>query len=224
MPKGYQCACRDSASGEPSPKATLGKPAKLAAAADPVAALPEPLPEPLALEAGEDSPGPLPLEVGDESAIGAAPPSSQSGRLIEAVGSVAAMCTTFAFVPQAWTIIATGDTAGLSLGMYVIFFSGVLLWIAYGVLKKSPSLLAGNTVTAILSGFILLQLLRHLLHPTPQLSVAVCAVGPARTLAHPRVIGGLREELLLPGWRLFAAIELPLGSRPTGARRGRSLQ
>ena len=44
-----------------------------------------------------------------------APEPAGAGKLIETVGSLAAVCTTFAFVPQAWSIIITGDTAGLSL-------------------------------------------------------------------------------------------------------------
>ena len=105
---------------------------------------------------------------------------------------------------------------GLSLGMYMMFVGGVLLWITYGILKRSPSLILSNVVTACLSGFILLQILAHtLLTPEPPpLPVAVCLVaerGMAPVFLSSKVIAGVREHLLQPNWRLVAAFDGVLG-------------
>lgn len=37
------------------------------------------------------------------------------------IGFIAAVLTTLSFVPQAWQIIKTKDTSGISLGMYAMF-------------------------------------------------------------------------------------------------------
>ena len=41
------------------------------------------------------------------------------------IGFIAAVLTTLSFVPQAWQIIKTKDTSGISLGMYAMFVVGV---------------------------------------------------------------------------------------------------
>ena len=46
----------------------------------------------------------------------------------EIIGAVAATLTTIAFVPQAHKVLVHKDTHSLSLGMYLIFTTGVLLW------------------------------------------------------------------------------------------------
>jgi len=114
-------------------------------------------------------------------------------------------------------IISTGETSGLSLGMYLMFVGGVLLWVTYGVLKRSPSLIMSNLVTACLSGFILTQLLIHTFwHPSPHLPVAICLVvengAMSDTLLHPRVLAGVREHLLKSSWRLVATVGAPSAS------------
>ena len=53
----------------------------------------------------------------------------------EIVGAVAATLTTIAFVPQAHKVLVYKDTHSLSLGMYLIFTTGVLLWGLYGYLR-----------------------------------------------------------------------------------------
>ena len=73
-------------------------------------------------------------------------------KLIEVVGALAGVMTTASFLPQVIEIRRTGDTSGLSLTMYIVFVTGVALWIAYGVCKKSPSLVAANAITLFLAG------------------------------------------------------------------------
>ncbi len=75
--------------------------------------------------------------------------------LITALGLMAAVCTTFSFIPQALKIIKTRDTKSISLSMYIVFVSGVFLWMIYGFLKGDLPVLIANAVTLVFAGSIL---------------------------------------------------------------------
>ena len=79
----------------------------------------------------------------------------------EIVGAVAATLTTIAFVPQAHKVLVYKDTRSLSLGMYLIFTAGVLLWGLYGVLRDDWVIVAANAITAVLCLAILAMKLRN---------------------------------------------------------------
>ncbi len=76
---------------------------------------------------------------------------------IEWLGYVAAVMTTAAFVPQAWLIIKTRDTRGISLAMYAIFTVGVAMWLCYGLALEAWPVILANSVTLGLAGCILLM-------------------------------------------------------------------
>ena len=80
---------------------------------------------------------------------------------LEWVGFAAALLTTASFIPQAVMTIRTRDTRGISLGMYVIFTTGVALWLAYGIAIDSLPMILANTVTLALAGTILGLKLRY---------------------------------------------------------------
>jgi len=80
---------------------------------------------------------------------------------IEWFGYTAALLTTCSFVPQAVMTIRSRNTAGISLGMYVIFTIGVSLWFAYGVAIGSWPMIAANAVTFVLAAIILALKLRY---------------------------------------------------------------
>ena len=75
--------------------------------------------------------------------------------MIEFIGFVAAILTTLSFVPQALHTIKTKDTSGISLWMYVIFTTGVFLWLVYGFLITNWPLIIANLVTFALAATIL---------------------------------------------------------------------
>ena len=81
--------------------------------------------------------------------------------MITALGLLAALLTTSAFLPQVLHTLATRDTRGISLRMYVIFTAGVVLWLIYGLLMRDLPLIAANAVTLVLAGAILILKLRH---------------------------------------------------------------
>jgi MtN3 and saliva related transmembrane protein len=77
------------------------------------------------------------------------------------IGYAAATLTTVSFVPQAVKALREHDTRSLSLGMYVIFTIGVILWGLYGWLRDDWVIIVANLVTGALSVAILATKLRN---------------------------------------------------------------
>ncbi|MFM7647415.1 MAG: SemiSWEET transporter, partial [Cyanobium sp.] len=75
----------------------------------------------------------------------------------------AATLTTVSFVPQAIKTLRSGDTAAISLRMYLLFTSGIALWGVYGLLKGDGPLIAANAITLVSAGLILKCKLRAVL-------------------------------------------------------------
>ncbi|HEX7367906.1 MAG TPA: SemiSWEET transporter [Pelobium sp.] len=74
---------------------------------------------------------------------------------ITTIGLIAAFCTTVSFVPQAIKIIKTKNTQSISLWMYVLFTTGVALWLIYGAFIQDIPVMVANGVTLIFAGSIL---------------------------------------------------------------------
>ena len=71
------------------------------------------------------------------------------------LGYAAAALTSLSFLPQAWLVIRTGRTDGISLLMYSVFTVGVAFWLIYGITSKSAPIIAANAVTLTLAAIIL---------------------------------------------------------------------
>lgn len=69
--------------------------------------------------------------------------------MIKIIGLVAAFLTTASFLPQAVKTIKTKDTSGISFFMYLLFTSGVFLWLIYGMLIKDFPIFIANLITII---------------------------------------------------------------------------
>ena len=80
---------------------------------------------------------------------------------IELIGLLAAILTTTAFIPQVYKVIKTKSVKGLSLSTYLIFTTGVLFWLIYGLLKSSISMIIGNGITFLLAFSILYYILKN---------------------------------------------------------------
>jgi MtN3 and saliva related transmembrane protein len=78
-----------------------------------------------------------------------------------AIGTLAAILTTVAFIPQAWMTWKSRRADGISLGMYTIFTSGVALWFIYGMMIGSWPVIIANFLTLLLALFILVMKLRY---------------------------------------------------------------
>jgi|TARA_B100001093_G_scaffold178761_3_gene171324 MtN3 and saliva related transmembrane protein len=79
---------------------------------------------------------------------------------IEIIGIIAAFLTTFAFIPQVYKVVKSNRTDGLSQTTFSIFTIGVFLWLIYGFLKNSVSMIIGNGITLILALIILSYLVK----------------------------------------------------------------
>jgi MtN3 and saliva related transmembrane protein len=74
---------------------------------------------------------------------------------IETLGYIAAFLTTAAFFPQTIKTIKSRDTASISLAMYVMFTTGIALWLGYAFLIESMPMIIANIITFVLSATIL---------------------------------------------------------------------
>jgi MtN3 and saliva related transmembrane protein len=71
------------------------------------------------------------------------------------IGFIAAFCTTFSFVPQAWQVIKTRETKAISLPGYILFWVGIFCWLIYGVLLGDYPLIIANVITLSFVSIIL---------------------------------------------------------------------
>lgn len=75
--------------------------------------------------------------------------------LIILLGLAAGALTTIAFVPQVIRTWKTKSAHDLSLGMYSILCTGVLLWLIYGLIIEDIPIIVANAVTLSLALIIL---------------------------------------------------------------------
>jgi MtN3 and saliva related transmembrane protein len=80
--------------------------------------------------------------------------------IFEFIGSLAGLLTTVSLLPQIIKTYKSRSAKDLSLGMFLLFTLGVLMWFVYGIgINKLPIILA-NGVTLILAGMILIAKFR----------------------------------------------------------------
>ncbi len=80
---------------------------------------------------------------------------------IEFIGLLAAVLTTSAFVPQVYKAWKLKSTKDISLTMYLVFLTGLLLWLYYGIEIGSISIIIANFVTAALACVIIVLKLKY---------------------------------------------------------------
>jgi MtN3 and saliva related transmembrane protein len=81
--------------------------------------------------------------------------------MTEIIGYFAAFLTTASFLPQVLKALKTKDTTGISLIMYLMFISGVILWLIYGILLENKIIIFANLITLILAGIVLLVKIKN---------------------------------------------------------------
>lgn len=69
---------------------------------------------------------------------------------VEFIGLIAAALTTSSFVPQLYKLWKYKTADGVSLTMYLVMLTGVILWEIYGILIESIAVIVSNIVTASL--------------------------------------------------------------------------
>ncbi len=81
--------------------------------------------------------------------------------MIGILGLAAGFCTTVAFVPQVLKTWQTRHTKDISLVMFLIYVSGLVLWVVYGLAIADVPIIVSNVVTFALAGTILYFKLRY---------------------------------------------------------------
>ena len=71
------------------------------------------------------------------------------------IGYMAAVFTTVSFLPQVIQTWKTKQTKDISLPMYLIMVTGVLLWLVYGIYLNNAAIYLANAVTLCLASSIL---------------------------------------------------------------------
>jgi MtN3 and saliva related transmembrane protein len=73
------------------------------------------------------------------------------------IGLITATLTTIAFLPQFIKTLRTKSTKDISLGMYVIFCLGIILWLIYGILRNDIAVIVAQ-ILVFSQAFIILIL------------------------------------------------------------------
>jgi len=76
------------------------------------------------------------------------------------IGGVAAVCTTGAFIPQILKIRRQGG-GDLSYPMLFLYLTGILLWLAYGLMLHAAAVIWANAATALLVGIAIMLKASH---------------------------------------------------------------
>ncbi len=71
------------------------------------------------------------------------------------IAYIAAALTTIAFLPQVIRVYKTKSTEDISLLMFCLFTTGIFLWLLYGIFLKDFPIIIANTITLLLSAYIL---------------------------------------------------------------------
>lgn len=77
------------------------------------------------------------------------------------LGTAAGALTTLAFLPQVIRAWRTRRTHDISLGAFLLFSTGLVLWLIYGTWIGSWPIIVANTVTLVLALIIVVLKLRH---------------------------------------------------------------
>jgi MtN3 and saliva related transmembrane protein len=80
--------------------------------------------------------------------------------IIQLLGLAAGALTTTAFLPQVIKTWKTRSAKDLSLGMFSLFCTGVLLWLIYGIVVRDIPVIAANLLTLMLASTLLFFKLR----------------------------------------------------------------
>jgi MtN3 and saliva related transmembrane protein len=81
--------------------------------------------------------------------------------IVSVIGIAAAICTTVSFIPQVLKTIKTGQTKDISLSMYLIFTTGIALWLIYGIMIGDLPIIMANTVTVFLTSIVVVMKLKN---------------------------------------------------------------
>ncbi len=76
-------------------------------------------------------------------------------QIIEWVGLFGAFLSSVTFIPQVWLAWKTKSVGDLSLGMLLIVFTSVIVWLVYGIYLNLVPVIIANSVIFVLSLLLL---------------------------------------------------------------------
>jgi len=79
---------------------------------------------------------------------------------IDLIGTIAAVCTTTAFIPQILKIRRQGGR-DLSYPMLFLYLTGIILWLLYGLMIHAAAVIWANAATALLIAVALILKAAH---------------------------------------------------------------
>lgn len=77
------------------------------------------------------------------------------------IGIIAGIFTTVSFVPQLVKIFKTKRGKDISLYMYVVLTTGIVMWLIYGFLIKELPIILANAVAFVLCSIIILMRVKY---------------------------------------------------------------
>jgi MtN3 and saliva related transmembrane protein len=77
------------------------------------------------------------------------------------LGLIAGTLTTAAFVPQLVKVWKSRSTKDISLLMYIVICTGILLWLIYGLLIFDLPIIVANAITFMIALAILILKIRY---------------------------------------------------------------
>jgi MtN3 and saliva related transmembrane protein len=75
--------------------------------------------------------------------------------MTQLLGLTAGLFTTIAFLPQVIKTWKMRSAKDLSLSTFSLFFTGVMMWLIYGIMKQDLPVILSNLFTLILAGVLL---------------------------------------------------------------------
>lgn len=74
---------------------------------------------------------------------------------IQILGLFAALLTTISNIPQAYKIIKTKETKGVSVWSNLVLFAGLMIWVVYGLKRDDWPVIIANTVSALITAAVI---------------------------------------------------------------------
>jgi len=77
------------------------------------------------------------------------------------LGYIAGALTTFSFIPQIIRVFKTKSAHDISLTFNVMLFTGILLWLCYGIYDDNIPIIVWNAIAAVLTCTLLYAKIRY---------------------------------------------------------------
>lgn len=81
--------------------------------------------------------------------------------LTSLLGIAAGTLTTTSFLPQVVKTYRSRHAKDISFFMFLLLFIGIILWVAYGVIRRDMPVILANAVSFVLVSAILFFKIRH---------------------------------------------------------------